>query len=348
VKDLAQPISNTVGKRMIDTIQLRHGSGSGLSELLHEIVIPSLGGVNGPLEDAAVLPVENERLAFTTDSFVVQPLEFQGGNIGTLAACGTLNDLAMMGARPHSLSVALILEEGLDAVLLTRTLAALREECSAQGVIIACGDTKVVDRGKADGIFITTSGIGTLPEGRSLSIAFARPGDAIIFSGPIGRHGIAIMAARQGLNFASAVMSDCACLYPLVDLLLAAAPGTHVLRDATRGGCSAVLNEMAEASVVTISLKQELVPVTADVANACAFLGLDPLHVANEGTFVAAVPQEQAMAALDALTAHPMGRGAVIVGTVREQGRFPVVMETIAGGTRMVDLTPGELLPRIC
>ncbi|MBN2035642.1 MAG: hydrogenase expression/formation protein HypE [Chitinispirillaceae bacterium] len=333
---------------MIATIHLSHGSGRGLEELLHEIVIPSLGGANGPLEDAAVFSVENERLAFTTDSFVVQPLEFPGGSIGTLAACGTLNDLVMMGARPRFISVALILEEGLDAALVIRTLEALREECSGQGVVVACGDTKVVDRGKADGIFITTSGIGTLPPGRSLSIAGARPGDAIIISGPIGRHGIAIMAARQGLNFASAVTSDCACLYPLVEILLAAAPGTHTLRDATRGGCSAVLNEMAQSSGVTVHLKQELVPVTPEVANACAFLGLDPLHVANEGTFVAAVPREQAVAALDALKTHPLGSGAVIAGTVEEQGRFPVVMETAVGGTRMVDLPSGELLPRIC
>jgi hydrogenase expression/formation protein HypE len=333
---------------MIDAIRLSHGSGRGLDELLREVIIPSIGGANGPLEDAATISVNAGRLAFTTDSFVVQPLEFSGGDIGKLAACGTLNDLAMMGARPFAMSVSLILEEGLDVVLLARILGSLRKECSAADVAIACGDTKVVDRGKADGLFITTSGIGRIPGGRSISIANARPGDAIVFSGSIGRHGIAIMAARKGLNFASTVISDCSCLCPLVETLLAAAPGTRVLRDATRGGCSAVLNEMALASGVTIALRQKDIPAAPEVASACEFLGFDPLHVANEGTFVAAVPKEQAAAALAALRNHPLGRTAAIVGTVREKGRFPVIMETVIGGTRMVDVPPGELLPRIC
>jgi hydrogenase expression/formation protein HypE len=336
------------GKPMIDTIRLSHGSGRGLDELLREVVIPALGDANAPLEDAALINIPKGRLAFTTDSFVVEPIEFPGGNIGKLAACGTLNDLAMMGARPIALSVALILEEGLNVALLQRMLAALRHECDASGVAVACGDTKVVDRGKADGVFITTSGIGVIPDGRSLSIAHAKPGDAIIISGPIGRHGIAIMAARKGLNFASTVTSDCACLHPLVETMLAAAPGVRALRDATRGGVSAVLCEMAQASRVTIALRQQQVPVSPDVASACEFLGFDPLHVPNEGTFAASVPQDQATAALAALIAHPLGRGAMIAGSVREQGRYPVVMETVIGGTRMVDMPPGELLPRIC
>jgi hydrogenase expression/formation protein HypE len=333
---------------MIETIRLSHGSGRGLDELLREVVIPLLGDANAPLEDAALINAPKGQLAFTTDSFVVQPLEFPGGNIGKLAACGTLNDLAMMGARPLALSVALILEEGLGVALFKRILAALRDECAAMGVVIACGDTKVVDRGKADGIFITTSGIGVIPKGRSLSIAHAKAGDAIIISGPIGRHGIAIMAARKGLNFASTVTSDCACLYPLVEAMLAAAPGVRALRDATRGGAATVLCEMAQASEVTIALKQQQVPVSPEVASACEFLGFDPLHVPNEGTFVASVPQDQAKAALAALTAHPLGRGAMIAGSVKEKGRFPVVMETVIGGTRMVGVPPGELLPRIC
>jgi hydrogenase expression/formation protein HypE len=333
---------------MIETIRLSHGSGRGLDELLREVVIPLLGDANAPLEDAALINAPKGQLAFTTDSFVVQPLEFPGGNIGKLAACGTLNDLAMMGARPLALSVALILEEGLGVALFKRILAALRDECAAMGVVIACGDTKVVDRGKADGIFITTSGIGVIPKGRSLSIVHAKAGDAIIISGPIGRHGIAIMAARKGLNFASTVTSDCACLYPLVEAMLAAAPGVRALRDATRGGAATVLCEMAQASEVTIALKQQQVPVSPEVASACEFLGFDPLHVPNEGTFVASVPRDQAKAALAALTAHPLGRGAMIAGSVKEKGRFPVVMETVIGGTRMVDVPPGELLPRIC
>jgi hydrogenase expression/formation protein HypE len=333
---------------MTETIRLSHGSGRGLDELLREVVIPLLGDANAPLEDAALLSAPEGQLAFTTDSFVVQPLEFPGGNIGKLAACGTLNDLAMMGACPLALSVALILEEGLTVALLKRILASLRDECSAMGVAIACGDTKVVDRGKADGIFITTSGIGVIPKGRSLSIAHAKAGDAIVISGPIGRHGIAIMAARKGLNFASTVTSDCACLHPLVETMLSAAPGVRALRDATRGGVAAVLCEMAQASKVTIALKQRQVPVSLEVASACEFLGFDPLHVANEGTFVAAIPQDQAKAALAALAAHPLGIGAAIAGSVKEIGRYPVVMETVVGGTRMVDVPPGELLPRIC
>jgi hydrogenase expression/formation protein HypE len=288
------------------------------------------------------------RLAFTTDSFVVQPLEFPGGTIGKLAACGTINDLAMMGAKPFALSVSLIIEEGLDVARLNRLLKTLRDECVAAGVAIKCGDTKVVDRGKADGLFITTSGIGIVPQGRDLSIAHARAGDAVLFSGSIGRHGIAIMAARKGLNFASTVTSDCACLHSIVEAILAAAPDTRALRDATRGGCSAVLNELALASGVTVSLKQDAIPVAPDVASACAFLGFDPLHVANEGTFVAVVPPDQADAALAALRWHPLGNGAAVVGSVKEKGRFPVVMETVVGGTRMVDVPPGELLPRIC
>jgi hydrogenase expression/formation protein HypE len=334
---------------MIDAIRLSHGSGRGLDELLGQVIIPILGNDGaGPLEDAAVFDMNAGRLAFTTDSFVVQPLEFPGGTIGKLAACGTINDLAMMGAKPFALSVSLIIEEGLDVARLNRLLKTLRDECVAAGVAIKCGDTKVVDRGKADGLFITTSGIGIVPQGRDLSIAHARAGDAVLFSGSIGRHGIAIMAARKGLNFASTVTSDCACLHSIVEAILAAAPDTRALRDAPRGGCSAVLNELSLASGVTVSLKQDAIPVAPDVASACAFLGFDPLHVANEGTFVAVVPPDQADAALAALRWHPLGNGAAVVGSVKEKGRFPVVMETVVGGTRMVDVPPGELLPRIC
>jgi hydrogenase expression/formation protein HypE len=333
----------------IESIRLAHGSGRGLDELLKEIVLPALlGDSQGPLEDAAVFSLPQGRLAFTTDAFVVQPLEFPGGNIGKLAACGTINDLAMMGAVPHALSVSLILEEGLDTGLLTRVLSSLRDECAAARVTIRCGDTKVVDRGKGDGVFITTSGIGVVPEGRDISVVNARPGDAVLVSGPIGLHGIAILAARKGLNFASTAVSDCACLFGLMEALLAAAPHTRSLRDATRGGCAAVLNEMGSAAGVTMLISQDAIPVPPEVDSACSFLGLDPLHIANEGRFVAVVPPGEAQAALAALRAHPLGRGACVIGSVRERGRFPAIMETVVGGTRVVDVPAGELLPRIC
>jgi hydrogenase expression/formation protein HypE len=334
---------------MIQTIRLSHGSGRGLDELLHDVILPCLGNdASGPLEDAAVFAAPEGRIAFTTDAFVVHPLEFPGGDIGKLAACGTLNDLAMMGAIPHSLSIALILEEGLDAALLRRVLVSLVDECHKVGATVRCGDTKVVDRGKADGIFIATSGIGSVPRGRALSVANAKPGDAVIVSGSIGHHGIAILAARKGLNFASTAVSDCACLHGLVEALLKAAPGTRSLRDATRGGCAAVLNEMASASGTTIVIKEESVPVAPEIASACAFLGLDPLHVANEGRFIAIVPASEAAAALAALRSNILGKGAAIIGTVGEKTRLPVIMETAIGGSRLVDVPSGELLPRIC
>ena len=334
---------------MIESIQLSHGSGRGLDELLHGVILPELGAdPAAPLEDAAVFSVPKGRLAFTTDSFVVQPLEFPGGNIGKLSVCGTVNDLAMRGAVPLALSVSLILEEGLAVELLRCVLRSLADEAKGVGVLISCGDTKVVDKGKGDGIFITTSGIGIVPEGRDISAAKAKQGDAVLVSGPIGLHGIAILAARKGLNFASTASSDCACLHTLVETLLAAVPDTHVLRDATRGGCSAVLNEIAQASGLTISIIQDAVPVPPEVASACGFLGLEPLDIANEGRCIAVVPRKDAATALSALRSHEFGRGAEIIGSVEKKGRFPVLMKTIIGGTRVVDVPAGELLPRIC
>ena len=334
---------------MIESVQLSHGSGRGLDELLHEIILPEIGvDTKVPLEDAAVFSVPKGRLAFTTDSFVVQPLEFPGGNIGKLAVCGTVNDLAMRGAVPLALAVSLILEEGLETALLRRVLRLLADESSRTGITISCGDTKVVDRGKADGIFITTSGIGMVPGGRDISVANAKPGDRVLVSGPIGLHGIAILAARKGLNFASQAISDCACLHTLVETLLTAAPHTHALRDATRGGCAAVLNEIAQASSMTISIVQDAVPVPPEVASACSFLGLDPLDIANEGRFIAIVLESEADAALTVLHMHELGKGASIIGTVEKKGKFPVIMKTGIGGTRVVDVPAGEMLPRIC
>lgn len=330
-------------------IRLMHGSGQGLHHLLSDVVLPALGiNTEATLEDAAVIERPSGALAFTTDSFVVNPLSFNGGNIGKLAACGTINDLAMMGAVPKHMSVALIIEEGMPFSQLKEYLLSLKHTCDEAGVIIACGDTKVVDAGKGDGLFINTSGIGHIMPGISLSAANAKEGDAVIVSGPIGQHGIAMMTARNALGFASSVMSDCAPLHSLAERLLTAVPDTRVLRDATRGGCAAVLNEIADDSRVTIHLDQASIPIHSDVAAACDYLGLDPLQVANEGRFVAVVPGGKKDAALAALKDHPQGGESALIGQVKKRDRFGLVMSTEIGGVRMVDVPPGHLLPRIC
>lgn len=333
----------------MNTILRSHGSGRGLTELLDTVVLPALfPGGTAVLEDAAVLDLDKGKIAFTTDSFVIDPLEFPGGDIGKLAACGTINDLAMMGALPKHLSVSLICEEGLDAALLARILGSLRSTCVQSGVSIVCGDTKVVEHGKADRLFINTAGIGTVPPGRELSAAGAKAGDKIIVSGPIGRHGIAVLAARKGLGFASSVVSDCAPLNELVESLLHAAPETRALRDATRGGCAAVLTEIARDSNISIELDEQTIPVSEAVRGACSYLGIDPLQVANEGTFVAVLPAGRAEAAIAALNRHELGRGASIIGSALPKSRFPLLLKTVIGGTRPVDVPSGELLPRIC
>lgn len=333
---------------MIDTVLLSHGSGRGLDDLLHAVILPELGtDPAAPLEDAAVFALPEGRVAFTTDSFVIRPVEFPGGDIGKLSVCGTVNNLAMVGAVPHSLSVAMIIEEGLEVEILRRILRSIRRESEAAGVSIRCGDTKVVDRGKADGIFIATSGIGVVPPGLDLSVAHARPGDAVVLSGPIGLHGIAVLAAREGLNFASTAVSDCACLHRLAAALLKVSHA-RTLRDATRGGCAAVLNEIALASGVTIVVRQSAIPVPPEVAGACSYLGLDPLHVANEGRFIAIVPADEAEAAVAACRTMDHGHGACIIGSVEQKTRVPVLLETIIGSRRMVDVPSGDLLPRIC
>lgn len=336
-------------QKNMKTISINHGSGTGQQELLNTVIIPSLfGDKAGVLEDAALFESPGPHLAFTTDSFVVSPLEFPGGNIGSLAVCGTINDLAMMGARPYALSLGLILEEGCEVDLLQRVLASIRSLCEQEQVKILCGDTKVVPAGKGDGMFINTSGIGVANQHYKLSAANARPGDAVIISGGIGLHGIAIMAARQGLGFASSAHSDCAPLYSLAKALLDAVPDVRAMRDPTRGGCAAVLNEIADASNITITLNESALPVPDVVRGACSFLGLDPLHIANEGKIVAIVPGEFGDIALTALRNHPLGVDAVIIGRVEARGRFGVVMKSVIGGTRLVDVPPGELLPRIC
>lgn len=335
----------------MDTILLSHGSGRGLNTLLDTIIIPSLTIDNSiKSEDAAVLSwPHNSRIAFTTDSFVVAPLSFPGGDIGKLAACGTINDLSMMGAIPKYMSVSLIIEEGLPVVDLKKYLLSLRSVCLSEHVTIVCGDTKVVQKGKGDGLFITTTGIGEIScDQVVLSAQNAKPGDSVIVSGPIGLHGITLLAQREDFAFASKAISDCAPLCVLSRAILSASSSVRVLRDATRGGCAAVLNEIAKSSEVTIRLDHSLIPVPEVVKGACSILGLDPLHIANEGTFVAIVSAEDTQACLDALHSAPGGTGAVRIGTVLQKGRFTTEIVTEIGGVRPVETPSGLLLPRIC
>jgi hydrogenase expression/formation protein HypE len=332
----------------IVTVRLSHGSGRGNKELLESVVLPALipGGV-GVLEDAFIFDIPGRRFAFTADSFVVTPLEFPGGDIGKLAACGTINDLAMMGAQPVMMSVSLILEEGLETALLAKMLRSLSAVCAANGTRIACGDTKVVEKGKADRMYITTSGIGIVKVGVSLSAANAKPGDAVIVSGGIGLHGITVLSQRKNLHFASSAVSDCAPLWSLSNALLSTVP-VRAMRDATRGGLAAILCEIADASKASIHIHEDAVPVPEVVRGACAFLGMDPLHIANEGRFAAIVPAESRDKALAALHSHPEGKEARIIGYVEERGKFSVLVKTSIGGTRPLEMPQGELLPRIC
>jgi hydrogenase expression/formation protein HypE len=332
-------------------VQLGHGSGGKMSAaLLRDRFFPHLANPTlAQLGDAAILPAAGDWLALSTDTFVVNPLEFPGGNIGTLAAHGTLNDLVMMGARPTALSAAFVLEEGLPLDLLDRVVAALGHAARAGGVMVATGDTKVVERGKADGLYLNTSGVGVVGPDFRPAPDRARPGDLIIVSGPIGRHGIAILAARGAIAFDVDVVSDTAYLGPLVDRLRNTVGGdVHALRDPTRGGLASSLNEIAAASGVGIVLEEGTIPVPEAVAGACEMLGFDPLYVANEGVAVAFVPGHRADDALTALHGHALGAQAAVIGRVVADHRGLVVMETGIGGTRIVDMLPGDQLPRIC
>jgi hydrogenase expression/formation protein HypE len=294
------------------------------------------------------VPVEGTEVVISTDTFVVSPLEFPGGNIGHLAVHGTINDVAMMGAVPKYLSVGFVLEEGLGLDVLDRILDAMAEAAAACGVEIVTGDTKVVERGKADGLFVNTTGVGFLGPGFRPSPELARPGDSVLVSGPLGRHGMAIMAAREGLAFEVDIESDTASLAPLVEALRGTVgEGVRCLRDATRGGLASALNEIARASGVGVTLSGDL-PVPAPVEAACEMLGLDPLYVANEGVMVAFVAPEVEAEALVAMRAHPVGASAVSIGRVVDEHRGMVVLRTGLGGTRVVDMLPGDQLPRIC
>jgi hydrogenase expression/formation protein HypE len=336
-----------------DRIVLGHGSGGRLSaNLLRDVFLPAFGNeVLSRLEDQATLPLGGDgrcRVAFTTDSYVVRPLFFPGGDIGRLAVNGTVNDLAVGGATPWCLSAAFILEEGLALEDLRRVVASMRAACAEAGVMLVTGDTKVVDKGKGDQIFITTSGIGVVPAGRALSIAAARPGDAVIVSGTIGDHGIAIMSVREGIEFDTVLESDTAPLHDLAAVMLAACPSIRAMRDPTRGGVSSALNELAAASGVGVRLSEAALPVRAEVRAACEMLGLDPLYVANEGKLLAVAPASDVPHLLNAMRAHPRGTGAAIIGEVVAQHAGTVVLRSTIGGERVVTLLSGEQLPRIC
>jgi len=331
-------------------VQLAHGGGGRrMHELLEGLLLPSLG--NDMLlerHDGATLNISGARLAFTTDSYVVRPLFFPGGDIGTLAINGTVNDLAMCGARPLYLSSALILEEGLPMQTLRRVIASMRASAQTANVQLVTGDTKVVDKGKGDGIFINTAGIGVLERDVSILPRNVRPGDAILLSGDIGRHGVAIMATREGLSFESPIESDCAPLWEPVEALLAAGIKIHCLRDLTRGGLSSGLIEIAEASRTRCAIDEASIPAREEVVGACEILGLDPLYLANEGRFVAFVPEREAERAIHILRSFPVSGEAVRIGRVLDGPAGLVTMKTQLGTERVIDMSSGEQLPRIC
>ena len=333
-----------------DIIMLGHGSGGKLShQLLDELIIPQLSRVpSAGQNDAALLSIGGVKLAFTTDSYVVDPIFFPGGNIGDLAVNGTVNDLAMMGARPLYLSVGFILEEGFAKGDLSRILLSMRQAADAAGVAIVTGDTKVVPRGKGDRIFINTSGIGALEHALRIDGAAGCVGDKVIVNGSIGDHGIAVLSAREGLEIDSGIKSDSAALNGLVAELLPLSEGLHVLRDPTRGGVATTLKEIAVQSGVTIMLHEESLPVNPGVKGVCSILGLDPLYVANEGKLLALVAPELAQEALSIMRRHPLRKDAAIIGEVTECSTGRVLMETLVGGVRGVEMLAGEQLPRIC
>jgi hydrogenase expression/formation protein HypE len=333
-----------------DTIQMAHGGGGRVMRgLIENLLLPAFA--NPALEarhDAARLDLGGVDLAFTTDSFVVSPLRFPGGDIGELAVYGTVNDLACAGALPRFLSCALILEEGLPLAELAGLAESMRRAADRCGVAIVTGDTKVVDRGKGDRLYINTAGIGWIPQGRRVGPAQIQPGDAVLVTGDLGRHGVAVLSVREGLAFESPVRSDCAPVHLLAEALWAAGIRPHCLRDPTRGGLGAVLNELALDRGLTLAIREEDVPVAEPVAAACELLGLDPLFCACEGRLVVVLPEAQAGPALAALRRQPDGAGAARIGQVQERGPAPVVLRTRLGTERILDLPSGEQLPRIC
>lgn len=337
-----------------DRILLAHGSGGRMMhELIDRVFIPALKSRYQGLgsEDSAVLTLpdgNSGRIAITTDSYVVSPAFFPGGNIGDLSVNGTVNDLAMSGAVPLYLTAGFIVEEGFPFSMLEEIVRSMRSAADLAGVCIVAGDTKVVDRGKADGIFINTAGVGTVPAGVDISASGLRPGDRILLSGTVGDHGMAVMSVREGLSFGNTIMTDSAPLGSLVMDMLAVCPAVHALRDPTRGGLAATLNEFAAASGVGVIIDEAAVPVDDAVRGACELLGLDPMYVANEGKLVAAVPEGSAEVVLAAMRANRYGRDAAIIGEVVSEQPGRALIRTLIGGTRFLDMPAGEILPRIC
>lgn len=332
------------------TIVLGHGSGGKLThQLVQKMILPAFQ--NPALEaqhDGAILSVNGGRIAFSTDSYIVHPIFFPGGNIGDLAVNGTVNDLSMCGARPQYLSVSFIIEEGLPIEDFWRILCSMKDAAAHAGVALVTGDTKVIDRGKGDKIFINTSGLGVVSPEVDIDPARARPGDVVIVSGRIASHGMAIMSVREGLEFETAIESDTAALNGLVEAMLNASSNIHVLRDPTRGGVASALNEIAERSRVGIRIEEAAVPIGNEVQGACEILGLDPLYVANEGKLLAFVAGSDSDKVLRAMQSHPLGRESAVVGQVVPNHAGVVVMTTKIGGSRVVDMLSGEQLPRIC
>lgn len=331
-------------------IVLAHGSGGKMTHrLIEKMILPAFGNpLLAPLHDGAIFSIGNTKFAFSTDSYVVKPIFFPGGDIGKLAVHGTVNDLAMCGARPLYLSAAFIIEEGFSMQDFWRIVQSMREAADAAGISLITGDTKVVDRGKGDQIFINTSGVGLVEEGVDIRPDRARVGDKIIVSGEIATHGIAIMSVREGLEFETEIASDTAPLNGLVDAMFQATKNIHVLRDPTRGGVTSALTEIAESGRVGVRLEQHALPISQEVQGACEILGLDPLYVANEGKLLAIVAKEDADNVLSAMRGHPLGGKAAIIGEVVEAHPGMVTMKTHIGGTRVVDMLSGEQLPRIC
>ena len=335
--------------RPTDTVILGHGSGGTLSrDLLNRLFLPELGKTAPrALDDSAVITMDGQRYALTTDSHVVSPLFFPGGDIGRLAICGTINDLAMIGATPVALTCGFVLEEGLPFELLQQVVISMKAAAQEAGVYIAAGDTKVVQKGSADQLFVNTSGIGKIPEGVNISGTNAREGDVVIVSGTIGDHGIAVLSAREGLGFETTLESDVAPLNHLVRAMIGAGE-IHVLRDPTRGGLATSLVEISEQSNVTMEINEQNLPFKPAVKAACEMLGFDPLYVANEGKLIAFVREDDADKVLEVMKKAKYGENASVIGKVLGTGKSQVRLKTAIGGTRLMDMLPGEMLPRIC
>jgi len=333
-----------------DYIRLDHGSGGKLShKLIEELFLPHfMNDTLRKLDDSAVLIFSHKKIAFTTDSYIIDPLFFPGGDIGKLAVCGTVNDIAMSGAVPMYLSAGFIIEEGFPICDLERIIISMKKTAAEADIDIVTGDTKVVPKGKADKLFINTAGIGIIPDNVDISSGNAQIGDTIIVSGYIGDHGIAVMSEREELSYKTEIASDVAPLHAIIKYLIQSGIEIHVLRDPTRGGLASSLNEIAAKSDVSITIEEEKIPVRKEVASACELLGFDPLYVANEGKFIAFIPARHAAGALEIIKEHEYGKNAAIIGKVTEEPRKRVILHTVIDGKRIIDMLTGEQLPRIC